>query len=180
MGRSKDRSPKPSRTAAPLCRLPAEEWNGVCCGNCPGRGWWEDEAVAASRPYCFGTSDALDPIRLARTYALGYKGGLKGNEEHAWASSCVFSMVHDHPVAGLEIIRLAVERAETDWQVTLIGCGELESLLGKNASKVIGAVERLAAESPKFREGLANVWRHGMADDVWGRVLVASGRAPEK
>jgi len=172
MEQSRDPSSKPE----PRCRLPAEAWQGACCHNCPPHDWWDDEALAASRPYCYGTSDAPDPLHLARSYAAGYKGGIKGNEELAWASECVFAMVYDHPVAGLEIIRLAIEMSETDWQVTLIGCGHLESLLGKNGRKVIGDVERLARESPDFRECLANVWRHGMPDDVWARVLVASGR----
>lgn len=180
MGQSQDRPPKPGSPAPPRCRLPPEAWQDACCGNCPEHDWWDDEQVAAAKPLCFGASDALDPLHLARSYARAYKGGIKGNKEHAWASQCVFSMVYDHPAAGLEIIRLAVEMAETDWQVTLIGCGELESLLGRNGRKVIGDVERLARQDPAFRECLANVWRHGMPDDVWARVLVASGREPEK
>jgi len=178
MVRSKRQSPGPGAPADPQCRLPAEAWDGVCCGACPDHDWWDDDEVAASPPFCFGTSRALDPAHLARTYALGYKGGIKGNEELAWASRCVFAMVYDHPVAALEIIRMAIAYSETDWQVTLIGCGELESLLGRHDRKIIGAVEQMARESPKFRECLANVWRHGMPDDVWDRVLAASGRKP--
>lgn len=178
MVRSKRQPPGPRAPADPQCRLPPESWETVCCGNCPDHDGWDDEQVAASRPLCFGTSDALDPGHLARTYALGYKGGIKGNEELAWASRCVFSMVYDHPVAALEIIRMAVEYSETERQVTLIGCGELESLLGTHDRKVIGAVEQLARASPKFRACLANVWRHSMAEDVWDRVLAASGRKP--
>lgn len=180
MGRSKDQPSRPAVSVDPQCRLPAEAWSGVCCGNRPDHDWWDDEQVAASKPLCFGTADVLDPVHLARSYARAYEGGIKGNEEFAWASQCVFSMVYDHPIAGLEIIRLAVEMAKTDWQVTLIGCGELESLLGNNGRKVIDVVEKLARESPKFRECLSNVWRHGMPDDVWARVLVASGRKAEK
>ena len=175
MERSADRPLKSASTDTLRCRLSGEAWHDVCCRNCPDHDWWDDEQVAAAKPVCFGTSDALDPLHLARCYALSYKGGIKGNEAMSWASQCVFSMVYDHPVPALEIIRLAVEAAETDWQVTLIGCGELESLLGQHDRKMISAVEALAAESPKFRECLANVWRHGMADDIYARVLAASG-----
>jgi hypothetical protein len=171
-----DRPPKPFSPDALRCRLPAEAWDDVCCGSCPDHDWWDDDAVAAAKPFCFGASDALDPLHLARCYALGYKGGIKGNEEFAWASRCVFSMVYDHPVAAVEIIRLAVGAAETDWQVTLIGCGELESLLAANGRRVIDEVERLARRDPAFREALSNVWQRGMPDDLWVRVRAASGR----
>lgn len=111
MGRSKDQPSRPRASVDPQCRLPAETWGDVCCGNCPPHDWWDDEAVAASRPVCLGTSDALDPLYLARTYALSYKGPREVSEEHAWASECVFMMLHDHPAAALEIIRLAAEFA---------------------------------------------------------------------
>jgi hypothetical protein len=159
-------------------RLPAEAWSDACCGDCPDHDWWDDEQVAASRPHCHGTSDALDPLHLARCYALGFKGTGEVREGQGWASECVFMMLFNHPEAALEIIRLAAEIAETDWQRTLIGCGNLESLLGKHDRRIIGTVEQLARESTAFRECLSNVWRHGMSDDVWHRVLVASGREP--
>jgi hypothetical protein len=179
MERSEDRPPKPASPDALRSRLPAEAWQGVCCGNCPDHDWWDDEQVEAAKPICFGASDALDPVHLARTYALSYQGPREISEEHAWASQCVFAMLFDHPVEALEIIRLAAELAETDWQRTMIGCGNLESLLGNHDRKMIGAVEQLARESPAFRYCLGNVWQHGMADDVYARVLAASGRDKE-
>ena len=92
------------------------------------------------------------------------------------ASECIFSMAYDHPEHALEIIRRAAVACTTDWERTMIGCGNLESLLGENGVKVIGDVERLARESPAFRECLSHVWQHGMRGDIWRRVLTASGR----
>jgi hypothetical protein len=63
--------------------------------------------------------------------------------------------------------------------VAQIGCGELESLLAAYARRVIDEVERLAPQDPAFRDALSNVWRRGMPDDVWIRVLAAAGRENE-
>ena len=176
MERSDDKAPEQASPDVLRCRLPAEAWRGVCCGDCPEHDGSDDAAEAANRPYCFGTSDVLDPLNLARSYALSFEGPREVSEVHAWASECVFMMLHSHPVAALEVIRLAAELAETDWQRTMIGCGNLESLLGNHDRTMIDAVERLAGESPAFRYCLGNVWQHGIADDVYARVLAASGR----
>jgi hypothetical protein len=175
MARPRDKASKPASAGTLCCRVPAEGWQAACCGNCPPQNDGDDDEE--SRPLCFGASDAPDPHHLSRCYALAYSGQREGDQDHRWATQCVFMMLFDHPAAALEIIRLAFERAETERQRTLIGCGELESLLANHSREMIGAVEQLARESSAFREGLSNVWRRGMPDDVWARVLKASGRS---
>lgn len=86
-------------------------------------------------------------------------------------------MVLDHPEAALEILRLAAQESETEAQRAKIGCGHLESLVAQHGNKIIDDVEAIAREEQKFRECLAHVWRHGMPDEIWRRILAASGRA---
>ena len=157
---------------------PELPWHEMRCGSastCP-RLYDEEEEEP---PRCFGPSGAFDPLRVARAYALNGKASDEFPDGTTWASECVFMMAYDHPEAALEIIRLAVRETTTPWQRCMIGCGHLESLLGNHGGTVIDEVERLARQDPAFRECLSHVWRHGMPDDVWARVLAASGRADE-
>lgn len=152
------------------------DWSPVNCGSssaCP-RLYDEDEEAPL---HCFGGSAQFDPLHVARAYALG--GGESAEFPHGtkWAFECVFMMQLDHPEAALEIIRLAVCESKTEAQRAKIGCGHLESLLANHGPTIIEEVERLALAEPRFRECLGHVWRHGMPEDIWRRVLAASGRA---
>jgi hypothetical protein len=152
------------------------EWSEVSCGSsssCP-RLYDKDEEEL---PRCFGRSGAFDPLHVARAYALGGKESEEFPHGTKWAFECVFMMQIDHPQAALEIIRLAAIESQTAAQRAKIGCGHLESLLANHGRTVIDDVERLARAEPNFRECLVHVWQHGMPDDIWRRVLAASGRA---
>lgn len=156
-------------------RRAALDWTNVCCGQ-PVDRYADDDDKQGQRPCCHGPEGAFDAGHLARAYALDGKESGEFPDGTAWAFECVFAMQFDHPDHALEIIRLAAEASETDWQRTKIGCGNLESLLGNHGRKVIGEVERIAREQPAFRECLSHVWQHGMPEDIWARVLAASGR----
>ena len=41
-----------------------------------------------------------------------------------------------------------------------VGCGDLESLLGRHESELWPEVERLARENPRFRRALSSVWAY--------------------
>ncbi len=172
---------------------PAFDWTGFVCpcwgvvgGGAPPEPN-PDEDIAAYEaslhedeppPPCFNTEGRFDPDRVARAYALD---GARSDEFPGgtdWAFNCVFDMAYNHPLQALELIRLAAGLAMTDKQSCMIGCGNLESLLGKHSKLVLGEVERIARQDAAFRECLSHVWQHGMPDDHWHRVLVASGRIP--
>ena len=151
------------------------DWSDVCCLARPGSLAGDDDEDAL--PYCRNSSGAFDPERLSRAYALDGASNTEFPDGSKWAFACVYSMQIDHPREALEIIRLAAQASETDRQRVKIGCGNLESLLGNHGEAIIGEVERLARQEAKFRECLTHVWRHGMTEDVWQRVLKASGRS---
>jgi hypothetical protein len=169
------RSSKARRETGASRREPLD-WTGVCCGQAVDR-YADDDDEQGQRPCCHGPEGTFDPDRLARAHALDGEMSEEFPDGTSWAFECVFSMLFDYPEQALEIIRRASEACETDWQRTKLGCGNLESLLGNHGRKIIGEVERIAREQPAFRECLSNVWQHGMPDDIWERVLVASGRS---
>lgn len=162
---------KARRGGAASQRRPLD-WTGACCKACP----WPSDDDETMQPYCRNAQGVLDPDRLARAYALDKARSDEFPEGTVWAHMCVWSMLQDHPAEALEIMRRAALATTTDRQRTMIGCGNLESLLGGHGPVIIGDVERLARESPAFRECLSHVWQHGMPDDIWRRVLAASGR----
>lgn len=149
------------------------DWTNVCCGDCP----WSDDDEVELQPNCGSIDGRLDPERMARAYALDGKASAEFPDGTKWAFGCVFTMAYDHPHHCLEIIRRAALATTTAWQRTMIGCGNLETLLGKHGASLIDEVEKLARDSSQFRECLSSVWQHGMPDEVWARVLKASGRA---
>lgn len=151
------------------------DWSNVCCLSRPWSLTGDEDEEAP--PYCRVSSGAFDPERLARAYALDGASNTEFPDGTKWAFACVYSMQIDHPHEALEIIRLAALASETDWQRVKIGCGNLESLLGNHGEGIIGEVERIARQESRFRECLTHVWRHGMGEDVWQRVLRASGRS---
>lgn len=170
---------------------PVFDWTGFACpcfgisGDEPEPEPSKDEFIAAYEalerenadlPPCFNSNRRFDYDRLARAYALDGETNETFPDGTGWAFGCVFHLACDYPMAALDIIRLAALYATTEKQRLLIGCGHLETLLGRHSGKVISEVERLARESPAFRECLSHVWQHGMPDDHWTRVLTASGR----
>ncbi len=172
---------------------PAFDWTGFACP-CWGVGGGEappepnpDEDIAAHEaslkeeeepPPCLNADGRFDPDRVARAYALNGATSDEFPDGTRWAFGCVFDMAYNHPFQALEIIRLAAGLATTDKQRCMIGCGNLESLLGKHSKLVLGDVERIARQDAAFRECLSHVWQHGMPNDHWHRVLGASGRIP--
>jgi hypothetical protein len=166
---SKDRHKKNATHSDPL------DWPKAHCGCCHSDLGGDD---GCSLPPCFGPTNTFDPQHIARAYALG--GGKSDEFPYGtdWAFECMFMMQIEHPNEALYIIHLAAEACETGMQRARIGCGHLESLLANHGRAMIGKVEQLARESPAFRDCLGHVWQHGMPDDVWQRVLVASRRQP--
>ncbi len=170
------------RRGAGGSRTAALDWSsmGNLCGDCNWHDCDADERDGEERPRCFGAKDGIDPEKLARAHALDGKVSDEFPDGTRWAQDCVWSMQLENPWPALEVLRLAAEAATTDWERCKLGCGNLESLLGNHGALIISAVERYACESVAFRDCLSHVWQHGMPDDVWHRVLKASGREPAR
>lgn len=133
------------------------------CGYCP----LEEDG---DRIHCRPDGSTFDAARVARGYL----------DHETWAFNCVCDLQWNHPEACLELVRIALPLCRDDRERSYLAAGALESMLGKHGDAMIAAVEAEARRDPAFKYLLTGVWQHGMADDVWARVLVASGREPGK
>ena len=102
---------------------------------------------------------------------------LAGYVDAWWASVQDFLALLDE--LGPDDWSRPTDLAGWDVKAVVSHTAHLESLLAAYARRVIDEVERLAPQDPAFRDALSNVWQRGMPDDVWIRVLAASGRENE-
>lgn len=73
----------------------------------------------------------------------------------------------------LEIAR----RADlSDLQLAFLPAGPFEDMLKRHGVEVIARVEEAAHADPKMRVLAATVWRAGMSDEVWDRILALRTR----
>ncbi len=74
------------------------------------------------------------------------------------------------------VITLLVERADGDEVLGVVGAGPLEDFVKRYNDDRLAWIERSAAESPRFRQALRNVWIWRAAPpDVFARVERAAG-----
>jgi hypothetical protein len=163
MGRKpKERREQGAARGAPF-EWPPFGSSGMSCGYCP----IEDES---DRIQC-RPNGTFDPVSVAQCYL----------DRESWAFNCVCDMQWNHPEACLELIKIALPLCRTQMQLSLLAAGALESMLGFNGERIIGAVEAEARRDPAFKDLLGGVWKHGMSEAVWARVLAASDRsAPDQ
>ena len=143
--------------AAPLA-WPQDQGTCLClkCLKC------EDDG----RDWVCRTDGRFDPETFMRAYL----------DSEGWARNCIMFFWLDYPRHCLELIRIGTALAATDDQRAYVGAGALESLLGEHGDELIDDIEVLARKDRAFREALVHVWQHGMSDETFRRVLVASGR----
>mgnify|MGYP003576540067 FL=1 len=61
----------------------------------------------------------------------------------------------------------------TEEQEALIAAGPMEDLLVHHGENFVDRVEREALKNPRFNHLLGGVWRQGMPDDIWDRIVRA-------
>jgi hypothetical protein len=162
MGRkSKDRRENGAATAVPFQWPPIG--GDLGCGHCPTD---DDE----THWHCRKSDGSFDPEHVARAYLA----------HESWAFSCVSDLQRNHPDACFEFVRIALPLCRSDRERAILAAGALESMLGSHGARMIDRVEQEARRDPAFKELLGGVWQHGMPDEIWARVLLASGRTPLK
>ena len=154
--KSKDRRENGAAKVAPFQWPPLG--GDLGCGNCPAD---DDEA----NWHCRKNDGAFDPEHVARGYL----------DHESWAFNCVCDLQWNHPDACFEFVRIALPLCRSDKDRAYLAAGALESMMGKHGERMIGRVEAEARANPDFKRLLTGVWQHGMSDEVWTRVLVASG-----
>jgi hypothetical protein len=112
----------------------------------------------------------FDPELVARAYL----------DHEQWAFSYVCDLQWNHPDACFALVKLALPLCRDDKERAYLAAGALESMLGSHGERMITAVEAESRRDPAFKRLLTGVWQHGMSDDLYARVLVASGRESQK
>ncbi|HKX31480.1 MAG TPA: hypothetical protein VJ302_27585 [Blastocatellia bacterium] len=82
-------------------------------------------------------------------------------------------LARDDPRRLWAIVKALVVAASDDEALSYIGAGPLEDLLSSNGEQFIELIEQQAVADSRFRFCLAGVWRSGMTDEIWQRVIAA-------
>lgn len=115
-------------------------------------------------------------VLYGRTFAVdGENLDPDARDQHAWAGDCTFEVEEEFPDLLLPLIAAAADACETPEDAAYISAGILENAVVKHGKQLIGSIEALAAESPKFRYLLSGIWsQSGRVDDgVWQRIAAA-------
>lgn len=99
----------------------------------------------------------------------------QSEDTHFWAWEAARHLTEYHPAPALKFVVATLARPIGDDTRYGLAAGPLEDLLAHNGPTVIDEVERLARQSAAFRDTLRGVWKNGMTDDIWDRVVVARG-----
>jgi hypothetical protein len=133
---------------------------------------------------CRMSGATFDYEKVGRGYVLygrsfardGENVDPEGREANAWAGDCAFEIEEDFPDMLLPLTVAAIDACETSQDAAYVAAGLLENAVVKHGPRLIGKIERLAAESPKFRYFLSGIWGGTRADpEIWGRVCRATG-----
>lgn len=114
---------------------------------------------------------------LITTWIELHENSPENNDELFWAFEKLDDICRDDPPLTLKIIRAILASTQDERVLANLATGPLENLLSRHGEKVIVDIETLARKEPQFRSLLQRVWQLGMSEDIWNRVLKASGRA---
>lgn len=134
-----------------------------------------------AQPLCFTEDGVFDPKHIARVLLkIAPPGGdheAKGDRMRAY--DCIDEMVQTAPEAAVTFILAALDECKSAEQVALLGAGALETLLKVHGPKVIGPLERAAAQHPKVRYLLSATWgQSSIVPKVWEHLIAAVSAGP--
>lgn len=142
---------------------------------------YDCEFNGLGRP-CRGRADMRDFALMAETYLRYWAARLNGGEPErrdAWIGDCLHHLEHHDPAAALRFIVHALDRIRSAEMLAVHAAGPMENVLARFGTEVIGAIERLALASPKFRLLLSGIWGRNRIDPaVWTRIVAAVAPGP--
>lgn len=98
------------------------------------------------------------------------RAGSAAANSRIWASIELDLVCMDAPEQGWDIILSIIAKADSEWVLTNLAAGPIESLLNGHGDAAISWVENEAARNPGLRKLLGGVWRNLISDDVWCRI----------
>jgi hypothetical protein len=87
-----------------------------------------------------------------------------------WAHGVMSTLIDDAPEVAWPLLLEVADRADNR-QFGALGAGFLEDFIAKHGRQFIDRIEDRAADDPRFRLALQNVWRQGGPKDVWARIV---------
>lgn len=134
-----------------------------------------------AQPLCFTEDGAFDPKHIARVLLkiAAPSGDNEPKGDRMRAYDCIDEMVQTAPEAAVIFILAALDECKSAEQVALLGAGALETLLKVHGPKVIGPLERAAAQHPKVRYLLSATWgQSSIVPKVWQHLIAAVSAGP--
>ena len=89
--------------------------------------------------------------------------------------TCEWEIIQKAPELGFVFILSVLATTADEEILGSLSAGPLENLLAFHGASVIDKIEDEARRSPRFRALLRGVWQNKTPDEVWKRVLTASG-----
>ncbi len=114
----------------------------------------------------------MDVEKIARGY-LEYQSSDKSSKyKNLFKETiCLLGKLNrERPELAWEIILKIIEITDDEWMLTLVGCGELESLLNDHFEKFIDRVEDRSRSCKKFAHAMSCVWQNQMTDEQYAML----------
>ncbi len=103
------------------------------------------------------------------------RGVLRRNR---WARDCLDELAFHAPEEAFRVVLLAMIGLRTPAEAAALAGGPLEGLIAGHGARFIERIERLAADSPRFRFLLLGVWPQGRkGSPLWKRIEAARAGA---
>ena len=114
----------------------------------------------------------IDISELADKYVTYSSLDEDKKEQHLYEESIFIlqEMVNNEPETAGNVIVEIIKRTDNKWVLTLLGCGELESLLGRHFDQFIDRSEKEARGDKKFAFVVSCVWQNRMSDEQYARL----------
>jgi uncharacterized protein DUF6869 len=113
---------------------------------------------------------ALPDVRERIIKEYLYYGSVE-KPEWGRASDHMSHIIEHAPEIAWGIVTELIDLAPSERALGFFAAAPLEDLLSDHGPTFIDRVEQRARENPKFLRAVKRVWRSGMADEVWARVL---------
>jgi hypothetical protein len=104
--------------------------------------------------------------------------GMKDDDPRFAAHVALDELRTADPERCWSVILMIFELDQSDRLLANLAAGPLEDLLVTHGERVIGRVETLARQEPRFRFTIQMVWRNAISAPVWARLRKAATLAP--
>lgn len=121
-----------------------------------------------------------DPAELeAHFNAKAQAGPVNDDIEALLSNPDIFAIHRGHEEAVWRFILKVVARRAPEQVLGYLAAGLLEDLIALRGEAFINRIETEARSSPLFRRTLHGVWQNRTPPDLWARVELARGAAPQ-